>query len=175
MSEARLRLRPISQSDAGPTAALVTFGVSRWTATWPIQVSDEEVLRRIANLDERTTQGVCFARAIERRSDRTLMGWISAGKQSPDARVGTISYWIGEAFHGQGYMTEAVRVFVPLVWAALDIDVIEAGAQPENKASISILKRVGMRYLGDREEFAPVRNRVERCAWYALDRLNAAA
>jgi RimJ/RimL family protein N-acetyltransferase len=167
---ARLRLRPISQSDAGPTAALMTLGVSRWTATWPTQVSAQDVLQRITDLHVRTARGIYFARAIERLSDGVLMGWTSARKQSPDARVGAIGYWIGEAFHGQGYMTEAVRAFVPLVWENLSVDVIEAGTLPENTASISILKRLGMRYVGDREELAPVRNRIERCVWYALDR-----
>jgi RimJ/RimL family protein N-acetyltransferase len=168
----RLRLRPISNEDAGPTAALITYGVSRWTATWPTQVSTQEVLQRIADVHDGEVRGTTFARAIERLSDGALMGWINARKQSAEGRVATVGYWIGEQFHGQGYMTEAATAFVPLAWSALDVDVIEAGAQPENAASISILKRLGMHHVGDREELAPVRNRVERCAWYALDRSN---
>ncbi len=148
----------------------MTPGVSRWTATWPSQVSNEQALRRIADVHDRTARGICFAQAIERLSDGVLMGWINARKPSPDARVGAIGYWMGEAFHGRGYMTEAVRAFLPLVWDKLSVDMIEAGALPNNTASIAILKRLGMRYVGDREELSPVRNRIERCVWYALDR-----
>ena len=167
---ARLRLRPILLSDASATSALMTPGISRWTATWPSQVSNEEALQRIADVHDRTAQGICFAQAIERLSDGVLMGWINARKESPDARTGVIGYWMGEPFHGRGYMTEVVRAFVPLVWDNLRVDVIEAGALPDNTASIAILKRLGMRYVGDREELAPVRNRIERCVWCALDR-----
>ena len=167
----RLGFRPILQSDAAATAALMTAGLSRWLATWPSQVSNQEVSQRIADLHDRTAEGTCFARAIEGLDDGTLMGWVSARKETKDSRLGVIGFWIGEPFHGRGYMTEAVRAFVPLVWDNLGVDVIEAGALPENAASISILKRIGMHYIGDRLELAPARNRIERCVWYALERV----
>lgn len=167
----RIRLRPLSAADAAPTAPLITPGVSRWTATWPPQVSPPEVADRIARTRQNEAKGLCVARVIERAADGSLMGWITAIKPTPEGRVGTLGYWIGEIFHGQGYMTEACRAFVALAWDGLGIDVLEAGAQPANTASIAILKRLGMRYIGDRDDLASVRGRVERCAWYALARV----
>lgn len=169
----RLQLRPLASSDAAATSALITPDVSRWTASWPAEISVEEAQIRIAEGQARAAEGLLFARAIVRISDGALMGWISVGKPTVAARLGTMGYWIGEAYQARGYMTEAVRAFMPRVWTALDVDVIEAGAQPGNAASLSILQGLGMRRLGDREDLAPVRNRMEICAWYALDRPKA--
>jgi ribosomal-protein-alanine N-acetyltransferase len=67
-------------------------------------------------------------------------------------------------------MAEAAAEFVALAWRSLDIDVLEAAAQPQNAASISILTKLGMRYVGDRSEFTPKRGRNETCAYFELRR-----
>jgi RimJ/RimL family protein N-acetyltransferase len=48
--------------------------------------------------------------------------------------------------------------------------VIEAGAQPENAASIAILRKLGMQCTGMRRDYAPVRNRDETCVYFELSR-----
>lgn len=164
----RLRLRPLAITDAEQTAALITPDVSQWTATWGATVSIAEVSERIAQIQSDTQHGVCFARAIERSNDGSLIGWINARKDAPEKRLGTFGYWIGEKFHGLGYMTEVCRAFIPIVWAGLGINVLEAGAQPNNTASIAILRRLGMQYVGERDELAPSRGRIERCSWFSL-------
>jgi [ribosomal protein S5]-alanine N-acetyltransferase len=164
----RIRLRPLEPADAAATAVLITPGVSRWTGSWPESVTAAEVLERIRLTAAAALKGLAFTRVIERANDGALMGWISAKKATAEETVGTLGYWIGECFHGQGYMTEAVRTFLPLAWDALALKVIEAGAQPDNAASIAILKRLGMRPIGERTELAPARGRFEKCVWFAL-------
>lgn len=166
----RVRLRLLAAADAAPTAALISPGISRWTATWPEQVSAGEVAQRIDRTLENEAAGLCLARVIERAEDGALMGWVTAFRSAPGARVAALGYWIGEAFHGRGTTSAACAAFLPMVWRGLDIDVLEAVAQPANTASIAILRRLGMEYVGDREEFAPVRGRADRCVWYRMAR-----
>jgi len=67
-------------------------------------------------------------------------------------------------------MAEAASEFISLAWRSLDIEVIEAAAQPQNAASISILTKLGMRHVGDRSGFTPNRGRYETCAYFELPR-----
>ena len=169
-AEPRVRLRPLELSDAAAIALLMTPGVSRWTASWPESVTPEEVSERIRSVSESTQRRLALTQVIERAWDGILMGWISAKKVTSDDTVASFGYWIGEQFHGCGFMTEAARLFVTLAWDELGLEVIEAGAQPGNAASIAILKRLGMQPIGERTELAPSRGRLEKCVWFALRR-----
>jgi ribosomal-protein-alanine N-acetyltransferase len=166
----RIGLRRLETSDAAPTAALITPTISRWTATWPPSMSADEAGERIALAREREARGSHLVRAVRRLSDDALLGWISLARPDGAARTASLGYWLGEPFHGHGYMAEAAAEFVALAWRSLDIDVLEAAAQPQNAASISILTKLGMRYVGDRSEFTPNRGRNETCAYFELRR-----
>lgn len=166
----RLRLRPLHDGDALETSRLITPAVSRWTATWPESIGPLEAAHRIEAVLQEEIEGAALVRAIERTADNALIGWIGLHKASPSASRAALGYWLGELFHGQGYMREAASTFVPLAWRPLAIEVIEAGAQLDNSASISILRRLGMRYTDTRTEFTPNRQRWEACAYFELAR-----
>src|SRR6478735_2116334 len=104
----RLTIRPVRNSDAGATAPLVTHPISRWTATWPPSISVEGVLDRIkaATEAQRADQGVSLA--VLRKTDGALMGWVSLHRNRQAPKTGSLGYWLGESFHGKGYMREAV-------------------------------------------------------------------
>jgi ribosomal-protein-alanine N-acetyltransferase len=166
----RLLLRPQTFADAEPTARLMTPGIARWTGSWKGETTAEQVTERIARIAEQTRLGNVFDRAIERAADRVLIGWIRIGKHGPDSRRASIGYWIGEDFFGQGYTREAARALLPLAWAALDVDVIEGVAQLPNTASIAVLRGLGMRHVGQREEYAPARGAADLCEVYEIER-----
>ena len=47
-----------------------------------------------------------------------------------------------------------------------DLNVIEAGAQPENAVSFAVMRWCGMTPAGERMVFAPARERDELCLLY---------
>ncbi len=67
-------------------------------------------------------------------------------------------------------MADAALAAVRAGFAVLDLDVIEAGVQPENEASLRVLHRLGMRPIGERVIFASARNREELCHYYGISR-----
>ncbi len=166
----RLKLRPVQESDAGPIASLVTPSISRWTATWPPSISVEAARGRVNSAIEARKNGLAIVFAIKRKSDEALIGLSGIHRQEPNGRRGNFGYWIGDEFHGKGYMREAAAAIVNQAWSLFDIDVIEASAQPENTASIAVLRKLGMRSIGERFEFAPVRNRDELCVYFEISR-----
>jgi RimJ/RimL family protein N-acetyltransferase len=87
---------------------------------------------------------------------------------------GSLGYWLGEAWFGQGYGKEAARAVLDAAWAALDLQVVEAAAQVGNTPSHKILEGLGMRHMGQRQEFATARGAADLCEWYELRRQDPA-
>jgi len=63
-------------------------------------------------------------------------------------QAGTIGYWIGEPFAGQGLMTRALRVLLPFVFSELSLHRIEAACIPSNIASVRVLEKCGFVHEG---------------------------
>ena len=59
-----------------------------------------------------------------------------------------LGYQLFNGYTGRGYMTEAVRQLLRKAFTELELHRVEANVQPENKASISVLKRNGFRKEG---------------------------
>lgn len=61
-------------------------------------------------------------------------------------------YWLGYILHpnfrGKGYATEAVMLIVNYLFLSKNIVRIQAECNPENKASIRVLEKVGFKYEG---------------------------
>ncbi len=166
----RLRLRRLRPDDAAATAAMITPEVSRWTGSWPDSIGVEETAERIRGTLGVMDSGGGPILAIDRKTDGALLGWVGLVFDKSAPRKGVLGYWLGEAHHGQGYGGEAAAGMVDEGWRLLDIDLIEAAANPDNAASIAVLRRLGMAYVGDVITFAIARQREETCAAFELAR-----
>ncbi|HEY0431951.1 MAG TPA: GNAT family N-acetyltransferase, partial [Pyrinomonadaceae bacterium] len=54
-----------------------------------------------------------------------------------------LGYFLGAAYAGQGYMTEALQLVLKFSFEQLKLHRLEANIQPGNTASISLVKRAG--------------------------------
>jgi ribosomal-protein-alanine N-acetyltransferase len=166
----RLILRPLSPDDAPTMARLMTPAIARWTASWTGEETAEAVGERINQTLAGERAGLRFARAVVLKETGALIGSIAAHRSASEPERGALGYWIGEAWFGQGYTKEAARALVDAAWSALDIAVMEAVAQTGNVASLAVLRGLGMRRIGQREEFAPARGASDLCEWFELRR-----
>jgi len=66
-------------------------------------------------------------------------------------RSAEVGYWIDERFAGRGIMPTALAMAVDHCFQALRLHRIEAGIQPENKASRRVVEKLGFREEGTRE------------------------
>ena len=172
---ARLRLRTVDERDAPAAARLMTPAVSQWLASWPSPLDEPGAAARLRRMREATLQGQALCLAIEGRDDGGLMGLVLIVRAKYDARRGDLGYWLGERFHRRGYMAEAAAAAVAEAFIRLDLDAIEAGAQPANEASLAIMRRLGMRPIDERPVWAEARGQEERCAYYEITRREHAA
>ena len=166
----RLRLRCVRQDDAARVSAMMTPAVSRWVATWPVPFTPEMASERIAAARDAAAVGTTLPFAVERRSDGALLGWIGVHRGATAGRRGMLGYWLGEEHQGQGYMREAAPAAVVAGFDLLGLGVVEAAAQPENAASLAVLRTCGMEPVGERTFFAPARGRDELCLFFEVMR-----
>ena len=93
---------------------------------------------------KRTTKpdGACFL--ICRAQDGAVMGSIALSQIFHGGfRSAYLGYQIGEEFSRQGYMTEAIQLMLRHAFGKLKLHRLEANIQPENIASIALVKRAG--------------------------------
>ena len=79
------------------------------------------------------------------RADR-LIGVVGAHLRDPSEIE--IGYWIGTAFHGQGYATEASGAVIAMLQREFPARRIIAECRRENRASWRVLEKLGFRPTG---------------------------
>lgn len=146
----------------------MTAEVSRWVASWPFPFTSRMAGDRIVAARTAAEVRTAISYVITLRETGEFLGWIAASKDRGTSRRAMIGYWLAESAHGRGYMREAVPAALASAFPFLDVDVIEAGVQPENASSIAVLKGCGMDHVGERRIFAPSRDREELCWMFEL-------
>lgn len=116
-------------------------------------LSDEPMSRQTCAeiVAMRTTQtrwaeeGDKIVLAVERLSDRAMIGEVSLILRSLSARQGELGYVFHPDAAGQGFATEAARALLALGFAAAGLHRIYARCDARNLLSWRLMERLGMR------------------------------
>jgi ribosomal-protein-alanine N-acetyltransferase len=166
----RLRLRSPVLSDAAPLAAMVTPAISRRLASWPAPCKPAQVAGRIEASRARQASGAALALVLEPLELGEPVGWVSLALPAPGVTHALLTYWLGEAHQGRGYMREAAPAALALGFRHLDIRAVRAAVQPDNGMSLSVLRGLGMRRLGAWRIWCEARGREEPCEYWEVVR-----
>lgn len=169
----RLCLRCAEDRDAEHLAGLMSEAVSRRLASWPVPYTPVMALDRISGVRMAAAERRSLPLVLERRADGAVMGWVSISRAPGDPRTALITYWLGEAFHGHGYMREAAPVAMHQAFALMDVDRLRAAVQADNAPSLAVLRLLGMAPMGEGRIWCPARGRDEPCLWFELSREKA--
>jgi ribosomal-protein-alanine N-acetyltransferase len=86
--------------------------------------------------------------------DETLLGGIGLSNiRRGVSETASLGYWVGEAFAGQRYMTEALPLVLDFAFDRLGLHRVEAACLPSNTPSRSLLRRAGFRQEGYAREY----------------------
>jgi RimJ/RimL family protein N-acetyltransferase len=82
---------------------------------------------------------------ITKRGDTVLgaCGVVEEGEEAPE-----IGYWLGVAFWGKGYATEAARAVIDYAFDNVHSNVLHAGARVNNPASRRVLEKCEWKGVG---------------------------
>lgn len=105
---------------------------------------------------ERFLRGARSQRArrllVCRREDGAIVGRVTLGEICRGFfQSAYMGYWVGSAFAGRGYMSDGIPLVVGHAFTDLELHRIEANIQPDNEASIALIRRCGFR----REGYSP--------------------
>ena len=160
----RLSLRP----PALPDAEDIALGLNNWAVArmlgpvpfpyWPADAEDW-----IAGLADKPD---ALVYTIHRER---LIGIVSIEGGDDEPRLG---YWLGEPWHGRGFMTEAAQALIAHAFSTRDIKAVSSSVFADNPASMRVQQKLGFVLTGARRTWS--RSRQEQVATWTT-RLTAAA
>jgi len=162
MRSKRLTYRPIKARDAGRIAALAgDWDVARMTSRIPHPYSLLDADLWIASIatDE-------FVRGVE--CDGNLIGAI--GFAEGERTQAEIGYWIGKAWWGNGYATEAARALMDYCFRECGIRRLTCGHFVDNTASARVISKLGFRRVGNGTQWCEARKIEVETIKYARQR-----
>ncbi len=128
-----------------------------WEPTWPTDALTkasfhQRVARyRMAWRDDSGYNFLIFADGLDGVNVGELVGGIGVTNiRRGVAQAGTLGYWMGVPFVGQGLMGEALRAVLDYCFDGLDLHRVEAACLPSNERSRRLLESGGF----DREGYA---------------------
>ena len=141
----RLILRVQRLEDADRISALSTdWDVVRHLARVPYPNPPERVREFIARGHENLAAGKDMAVAITLRGTDEVIGTLSL-RTDGLRREAEVGYWLGKAYWGHGYMSEAVQAAVDLALGPLAMKRVWATVSPDNAGSVRVLEKAGLR------------------------------
>jgi len=125
--------------------------------------------RRLSHYQREMRDGRGYAFLIIRKSDNQLLGGLSLGNITRGVtQSGSLGYWIGAPFTGQGYMSQSVRAIIPFVFDVLNLHRLEAACLQDNSASMRVLERNRFRREGVARSYLKINNMWQDHIVYAL-------
>ena len=153
----RLVLRPLTMADASVIADVCgkDFEIVRWltAGSWPFEDGQAEAyLETVVGTDPMENEAA-FAITL----GGVFIGIISViapGDLDELPKVPSIGYWIGRAFQGHGYASEAVEAVLAWGFDTYDTDAIGARAHEDNTRSRGLLRKFGFKPYAMTERYA---------------------
>lgn len=142
-SSLNFMLAPLAESDAASLRALtddpaITESISFLKSPFTLEDANR-LIRANLNLED------CFL-GVRRRADRALVAVIGAHMRG-DATI-EVGYWVGAAYQGQGYATEALAALVAKIADIMPERQVIAECRPENIGSVRVLEKLGFESTG---------------------------
>jgi len=143
----RLVLRPFKLGDAPRVEALAGDADVARTTFLPHPYPKGAAEDWIRSGHQAMKQGQGYPFAMVSQADGQLVGCMSLLISPPHQR-GTLAYWVGRPYWGQGYATEAAERVVQFGFEELHLNRIAAAAMRRNRGSTRVMEKVGLEYEG---------------------------
>jgi len=176
-----VNLREISINDAEDIAHLMNYNISKYLYDVPNPYSVKDALNFIksAHNDFNSLRALHFAIEYkgkdndksERSNSPLLVGAISLKNIDLVNKKANLGYWIGEQYWGRGIATESVGLIINYAFSdELKLKEVSAYVFPENKASVRVLEKTGMKKKGEVSEYHTISGRYRNSIKYMMVR-----
>ncbi len=160
----RLCIRPMVEGDAQAMCAIFDSDIVKRTYMIPDLATEEAKMKLFRRFVALSKDDAHFVRGIY--EGEILVGFLN----DTEIRGGTIElgYVIAPAFHGRGYMTEALSAVIDHLLENRFHEVL-AGAFSTNTASIRVMEKCGMTRLHTHATIE-YRGKLHDCVYYGKKR-----
>jgi 8-oxo-dGTP diphosphatase len=141
--------------------------LSRHLARVPHPYTQADAERFIAACAEERSSGAGVTLAIEDRVSGVMIGCIGAPFAPGNAEVG---YWLARPYWGKGYITEAVRRMLRLLFEICERGLVWACPEPSNPASRRVLEKCGLTFERQERMLFPARGDERTVDVLSIDR-----
>jgi ribosomal-protein-alanine N-acetyltransferase len=134
-----------------------------WEPSWPQDDLTRAAFRsRVKRYIRDIESDSAYPFFVYRAADDALMGAITLSNvRRGVAQAGSVGYWIGVTFAGQGHMSAALQALIPFAFGHLHLHRLEAACIPVNQASIRLLTKCGFRQEGLARKYLKINGRWE--------------
>jgi ribosomal-protein-alanine N-acetyltransferase len=141
-----------------------------WEPTWPHDdLTRSAFRRRLKRYAEDLRLDQAYPFFLFRKDDNVLVGGLTlANIRRGVAQAGSLGYWMGQRYAGQGYMAAAVTALIPFAFGSLRLHRLEAACIPTNVASIRLLEKTGFTREGFAREYLCINGTWQDHLLYAL-------
>jgi ribosomal-protein-alanine N-acetyltransferase len=127
----------------------MTQGSVSFHQPWVFPATEQ---RRYRGYLDRVAEGRAYGFLIGRIEDNQLLGVININDPIFGGfRSASLGYYIGADYSRRGYMSEALALVLDYAFTTLRLHRLEANVQPNNEASLALVRRLGFR----KEGFSP--------------------
>ena len=173
-----VNLRQLSVDDAHAIADLMNYNISKnlYEVPDPYSIQDALAFINKAHNDFESLSALHFAIEYKGMSDQrnndypVLVGSIGVKNIDFTNKKANLGYWIGEKYWGRGIATECIRLIIKYAFSSSDLGLREVIAYvfPENKASIRVLEKNGMKKKGEVNEYHEISKRHRNSLQYII-------
>jgi len=165
----RLLLRAFTMDDAPALIQVAKdFEVADTTLAIAHPFDEKAAQEWLQPLHEYDQLGLKTTWAITQRSTQVLMGMVSLMADPHNDGVLDLGYWLGVAYWGQGYATEATRAVVDFAFQNPRCERLQAYHFTRNIGSRKVLLKLGFQYEGQRQAAIRKWGRLEDIQLYGL-------
>jgi ribosomal-protein-alanine N-acetyltransferase len=169
----RVHLRHPTMQDYPAWAELRALSrayLTPWEPQWARdELSRSHFRRRLRQYhrEQRDDQG--YAYLIFSEADGKLMGGLNISNiRRGVAQAGSLGYWMGMPYAGQGLMTDAVRGIIQFAFTTMRLNRLEAACLPSNAPSQRVLEKVGFAREGRARRYLKINGRWQDHDLFAL-------
>ena len=137
---------------------MLLAGKERFSRSFGISVAEDyELIPQLLQFSlKNLTEGTIFPRWFTHMlilNEPRIMVGTGGYKGNPDSQgIVEIGYSIATSYQGQGLATQAARVLLDRAFATEEVKVVRAHTLPYENPSTSVLKKVGMNFIGEFED-----------------------
>ena len=149
-------LRPPELADLCEYTVLMNQSVrsSRWLG------NPHKGKKRFTQYVRPSPNGEYFRFLICRNDDNRIVGSIGLFLiERKSLQSGCTGYMVGKPYLRRGYATEALQLILRFAFRTLKLHRVEANIQPDNVASLALVKRAGFKLEGYSPRFVKIRGR----------------